>query len=134
MSVENIRTIQDIYQAFAAQDVQAITEKCSPTTRWAFNGAIDAVPWHVPVSNRDELPKFFTSLAGAVDFEAFTPGEFMHCGPHVVVDVHLEYRVKATGRRVVQDQLQWWTLDPQHRVERLVHFEDTAQVRDAVLG
>lgn len=134
MSIDNVRTIQGIYDAFARQDLERLLESVAEATRWDFNGGSEEVPWHAPVTSRKELPAFFAALAEHVDFEAFEPRELMPSGPHVIVDVRMRYRVKSTGRRVEQQQLQWWTLDGDRRVSRLRHFEDTAQVRDAVRG
>jgi hypothetical protein len=46
--------------------------------------------------------------------------------------VHIEYVVRKTGKRVAMDQLHWWTLDASGQVARLRHYEDTAQVLEAV--
>ena len=133
MSIENVGTIQSIYAAFGRGDVAAILARVTPQTQWSFAGARPEVPWHRPVDGADELPGFFGAIGEAMAFERFEPREFIHCGPHVIVDVHLEYTVRATGLRVVEDQLQWWTLDGEGRVARLVHYEDTAQVLAAAV-
>jgi ketosteroid isomerase-like protein len=67
-----------------------------------------------------------------VEVTAFVPREFMPSGPHVLVEIHIEYSVRKTGKRVVQDQIHWWTFDEQHKATRMRHFEDTAQVLAAV--
>jgi ketosteroid isomerase-like protein len=134
MSHENVATIQAIYGAFGRGDVPAILERVTDTTRWDFAGGNPEVPWHHPVAGRAELLGFFQAFGANVDIQVFEPREFMHCGPHVVVDVHLEYTVRKSDRRVVMDQLHWWTLDAEGRVGRRRHYEDTAQVLAAVRG
>ena len=62
------------------------------------------------------------------DIKAFEPKAFMDSGDSVIVHLHLEYTVKKTGKSVKEDQLQWWTLDRQGKINGLMHFEDTAQV------
>jgi ketosteroid isomerase-like protein len=132
MSIEKVATIQSIYAAFGSGDVPGILSLVAPDTRWDFNGGRAEVPWHAVVEGKDRLPAFFGAMAENMEFHKFEPREFIHAGPHVVVEVQLEYTVRKTGKRVKEDQLQWWTLDDQNRVVRLRHFEDTAQVLEAV--
>lgn len=132
MTVQNVAAVQTIYAAFGRGDVAGVLEHVAERTSWDFAGGKKEVPWHAPVNGKSEIPKFFEALGGNVEMQAFAPREMMHCGPHVLVDVHIEYVVRATGRRVAQDQIHWWTLDDQHRVVRLRHYEDTAQVLAAV--
>jgi ketosteroid isomerase-like protein len=48
-----------------------------------------------------------------------------------VVRLRVAYRVKRTGRRVDEEQVQWWSFDDAGRIAGLRHYEDTASVRDA---
>ncbi len=132
MTIENVKTVQGIYEAFGRGAVPDILASVTEATEWDFNGGLPEVPWHRPVSGKAALPGFFRSIAEHVEFERFEPKEMMPSGPHVLVDVRMAFRVKATGKRVEQQQLHWWTLDDARRVVRMRHFEDTAQVRDAV--
>jgi ketosteroid isomerase-like protein len=49
----------------------------------------------------------------------------------VVVKLRIAYTVKRSGRRVDEEQVQWWTFDDAGRVSGLRHYEDTAAIRDA---
>lgn len=132
MNHENVATIQTIYGAFGRGDLPAILARVAEQTHWDFAGGRPEVAWHAPITGRANLPKFFEALMSSVEMQKFEPREFMHCGPHVIVDVHIEYVVRKTGKRVAMDQLHWWTLDATGHVARLVHYEDTAQVLEAV--
>jgi ketosteroid isomerase-like protein len=68
-----------------------------------------------------------------VTLHAFEPHGFIASGADVVAHLRLAYTVKKTGRRVDEEQLQWWSL-ADGRVTRLRHFEDTAQVIAAWRG
>ena len=131
MSIENVTTVQIIYEAFGRADVAAILARVRPDPEWDFAGAKSEVPWHRAVHGSAELPRFFGALMDSVSLERFEPREFVHCGPHVMVDVHIAYTVKRTGSKVEMDQIHWWTLDD-GKVSRLRHYEDTAQVLRAV--
>ena len=134
MNHEHVATVQTIYGAFGRGDVPAVQARVTDHTHWDFAGGRGEVPWHATIDGRENLPRFFELLGGGIELRAFEPREFMHCGPHVVVDVRIEYTVRKTGKRVAMDQLHWWTLDGSGKVARLRHYEDTAQVLEAVRG
>jgi len=134
MSVANVSAVKAMYEAFGRGDVAGVLEHVAENTAWDFNGGRSEVPWHAPVAGRLELPRFFEAFGSGVEVTAFVPREFMPSGAHVLVEVHIEYTVRKTGTRVVQDQIHWWTFDEQHQATRMRHFEDTAQVLAAVTG
>ena len=132
MSVSNVSAVQSMYEAFGRGDVAGVLEHVAETTAWDSNGGRSEVPWHAPVAGRLELTRFFEVFGTSVEVDVFAPREFMPSGPHVLVEVHIEYTVRKTGKRVVQDQIHWWTFDEHQRATRMRHFEDTAQVLAAV--
>ena len=85
MSIENVKTIQGIYEAFGKGDIAGIAARCAPDTVWGFAAAYpEQVPWHAEVRGVDALGPFFASMGESVAFETFAPREFVHCGPHVL--------------------------------------------------
>jgi ketosteroid isomerase-like protein len=130
MSEQNTQLIQEIYGAFARGDVTGITSRVQPEARWDFNVTQSDVPWHVPVTGPAEVAKFIGAFVGNVQVEAFEPVRFIAAGDEVIVHLRLAYTVKKTGKRVEEEQLQWWTVR-EGKVARLRHFEDTAQVISA---
>ena len=134
MSIEHVAAVQAIYQAFGKGDIAAIQARVADNTHWDFAGARTEIPWHRPVNRRAEVADFLGAFGSQTEVTRFEPREFIHSGKHVIVEVRLEYKVRATGRLVAQDQLHWWTFDADNKVLRLRHFEDTAQVLAAVKG
>ena len=132
MSIDHVATVQAIYQAFGKGDVAAIQSRVSDNTQWDFAGARPEIAWHRPVNNRAGVADFLGVFGSLTEVMRFEPREFIHSGKHVIVEVRLEYKVRATGRMVAEDQLHWWTFDGNNKVVRLRHFEDTAQVLAAV--
>ena len=122
MNLDRVRAVQEIYGAFGRGDVAAIQGRARGDTQWDFNGGRAEVPWHRPVKTRAEIAGFLGAFGSSNEVHRFEPREFIHSGRHVVVEVHLEYTVRATKRRVVQDQLHWWSFDDQGQVARLRHF------------
>ncbi len=131
MSADNVKVIQTIYEAFGRGDIPAILQRVSSDTEWGFNVSNSVVPWHKTIKGKAVLPSFFDAFMGNVEIKAFVPKSFMAVPNGVVVDLHLEYVVKKTGRLVNENQLQWWSLDNQGLVTGLMHYEDTAQVEAA---
>jgi ketosteroid isomerase-like protein len=127
MSESNVKLIQAVYEAFGRGDVPFIASKVRAEARWDFNVTHSDVPWHLPVTGPSEVPKFVAAFVDNVQLEAFEPRQFIAAGDEVIVHIRLAYVVKRTNKRVDQDQLHWWTVQD-GKIERLRHFEDTAQV------
>jgi ketosteroid isomerase-like protein len=127
----NQKTIEAVYEAFGRGDVPFILERVGDRTRWDFNVAKSEVPWHAPIASKKELPRFFKAMAENVTFEAFEPRAFISSTHDVVVKLRVSYKVNRTGRRVDEEQVQWWSFDDSGRISALRHYEDTAAVRDA---
>ena len=131
MSEANKKTIEAVYAAFGRGDIPFIMQRVSDGTRWDFSVGKSDVPWHAPVASKAELPRFFQAMGENLAFEAFEPRAFIAQGRSVVVKLHVAYTVKRTGRRVDEEQVQWWSFDDAGRIVELRHYEDTAAVRDA---
>ena len=127
MSEANIALIQSIYAAFGRGDVEFIAANTAEGAGWGFNVSDSPVPWHQPVVGPKEVPLFLAAFNQNVEIEAFEPRRFIPSGEDVVVHLGLSYPVKRTGKRVREEQLQWWTVR-NGKVAGLRHFEDTAQV------
>jgi uncharacterized protein len=131
MSEANKQTIEAVYGAFGRGDIPFILNRVSDGTAWDFNVGKSDVPWHAAVRGKAELPRFFRAMAENVTFEAFEPRAFVSDGRNVVVRLRVAYTVKRTGRKVDEEQVQWWSFDDAGRISALRHYEDTAMVRDA---
>lgn len=57
------------------------------------------------------LPRFFGAMAANLTFEAFEPTTLVPSGNHVVVQMQLAFTVHWTGRKIDEEQLDWWTPD-----------------------
>jgi hypothetical protein len=134
MNDKNVTIIQNIYSAFGRGDIPAILAQVNDDTKWSFNVNTSEVPWHAKVEGKSALPRFFNDFVQNVELKTFEPRRFVHSGDDVIAHIHIEYKVKKTGKDVSMDQLHWWTLDREGKIARLVHFEDTAQVISAYSG
>jgi len=127
---DNVRVVQEIYEAMARGEVAPVLARMTADARWDFNVGSSDVPWHVPAIGPEEIQRFLGGFIEKVTLTAFEPRRFIASGDDVVVDVHLTYTVKRTGKAVDLQQLHWWSL-ADRRVTHLRHFEDTAQVMSA---
>jgi uncharacterized protein len=127
---DNVRVIQEIYEAIGRGDVAEVLARMKEDARWDFNVGPSEVPWHTPATGPAEIQRFLSGFIENVTLTAFEPRRFIASGDDVVVDVHLAYTIKRTGKVVELEQLHWWSLSSR-RVTRLRHFEDTAQVMSA---
>jgi uncharacterized protein len=127
MQQTNIELIQSVYEAFARGDVAYIASRVRADARWDFSVTVSDVPWHVPVTGSAEVPRFLAAFVENVQLEAFEPKRFMATESDVIVHLRLAYTVRRTGKRVDEEQLQWWKVEG-GKIAGLRHFEDTAQV------
>jgi uncharacterized protein len=127
MSEPNVEVIRAIYTAFGKGDVAGVLARVAEQTRWDFEVGPSKVPWHAPVTKKDEVPRFLAAFGENVELAAFEPREFIHSGDHVVAHIHISYTVRRTGKAVDMAQLHWWTIR-EGKVTRLRHFEDTGAV------
>src|SRR5258708_5560451 len=109
MSEANVKTIERIYEAFGRGDVAGLPGDGADDRRWDFNGGVPEVPWHGPFVGKAAVPRFLAAFMEHVALEAFEPRRFMASGADVVVHLRLAYTVRKTGKRVDEEQLQWWT-------------------------
>lgn len=125
--MSNLRTIQEIYEAFERGDVAAILPRLSDTVDWEYGAGPSEVPWLQRRRGRDGAAAFFSSLA-AIQLQRFTPKTFLEGGHVVVVLLDVEFVVTATGKRVVEeDQVHIWYFDDNGEVARFRHRVDTQQ-------
>jgi hypothetical protein len=131
----NLGTVQQIYAAFGRGDVPAILEHLDESVEWEYGVNSTDVPWLQPRRGRDGAAAFFVSL-GEVDLTKFEPRGLLEGeGGLVVALFNVELTVKATGKRVVEEnQVHLWHFNPEGKVVRFRHRADTHQQQMAWRG
>ena len=121
-----IETVQHIYAAFGRGDVAAILDCLADDVEWEYGGSTSPVPWLQPLRGRQQVPRFFDTLATQVEFHSFVPKQCLGDGRLVVGLVDLDATVRATGKRVVEvDEVHLFHFDERGRVARFRHRADT---------
>jgi uncharacterized protein len=130
-AMDNVQTVQDIYEAFGRGDIPAILDRLAPDVRWdelpGGGGAAEAaVPWLLPRRGPQEVGEFFETLR-ALEFHRFQPLAFMAGDDRVAAVIDVELTVRDSGRSIRDEELHLWTFDDRGRVSRFRHYVDTAQ-------
>jgi len=121
----NTKVVQEAYAAFGRRDVPALLDMMSDDIDWqAIVGASSKVPSSGRRVGHQEVTKFFSDLAGAVDFERFEPTEFIAERDKVVVLGHYSGTAKGTGRRFASEWVMIFTV----RNGKVVLFREFADV------
>src|SRR4051794_27659116 len=100
--MSNLATVQAIYAAFGAGDVPTILAHVADDIDWEYSGAVSEVPWLRKRDGREEVAGFFESL-NALEFHSFTVKEILDGGDVVVALIDIDATVKATGKRVTEE-------------------------------
>jgi ketosteroid isomerase-like protein len=120
-------TVGAIYQAFGRGDIPGILSHVSDDVEWEYGVVSTDVPWLQPRRGKAGVPEFFQALS-AVEIHRFEPTRFFEAGSIVLVLVDLEATVRATGRRIVEeDEAHIWHFDAAGKVVRFRHRVDTHQ-------
>jgi uncharacterized protein len=125
--VKHTETIKQLYAAFQRGDIPAILKQLSDDVEWEYAIESAGVPWLQRRRGRAEVPGFFASMSG-FDLHRFAPRTFLESGNVVVALIDVELTVKATGRRIVeQDEVHIWYFGEDGRIIRFGHKVDTHQ-------
>ncbi len=123
--MSNQSTDREIYGAFGRGDVPTILSRLAEAVEWEYGATSLEVPWLQARRGREGAAAFFSSLA-ALDFKKFTPKTFLEGSGVVVVLLDDEFRVKATGKTVAEeDQVHLWNFNEHGEVTRFRHRVDT---------
>ena len=123
----NSEKVWDIYKAFGDGDIPRILSYLSPSVEWEYGINSTEVPWLQPRRGLAEVAKFFEALS-AIEFHRFVPKHVVGSDDLVIGLIDLEATVKATGRRLVEeDETHIWHFDRTGKVARFRHRVDTLQ-------
>jgi len=110
MSEKNIQTVREIYAAFMRGDLPGVMQHMSDDLR-AFGVVSEQnlIPWHIQITKKQDVPKFFKAVAESSDITRFEPRDFAAGGDHVYCCVSLDVTFKPHGRKVTLDNMQHFT-------------------------
>jgi ketosteroid isomerase-like protein len=121
--MENVKTVQLIYEAFGRGDVPRILEQLSDDVAWDQDAPSYGVDIYEPGVGKEHVEKFFTAIRG-LEFIRFEPTNFLAGGDQVAVPINVEVTVLKTGKTVKALEIHLWTFGPDGKVTRFFHAID----------
>ena len=133
---DNLRTIQRNYEAFGRGDVDVILESLALDVQWEYhptgNTAQDSgVPYMRFRKGKEQVPGFFEDMEKHYEIHAFEPQAFLEGDGFVAVVVKFELKVKATGKRIQDEEIHLFEFDHQGKVKAFRHFLDSKKTVEA---
>jgi uncharacterized protein len=132
-SDENVKTIQDVYEAFGRGDVQAVLDAVTDDVDWAAEASSTAAPWYGVRHGRDGVASFFEAFGSTMEVREFRPYAYAANGSEVHTVVHCRATSRKTGKDVDHDLHHFFRF----RDGKIAFYrgtEDTAQTEAALRG
>ena len=104
----NIAKVQNIYDAFFRQDVEAAVLDLADDVDWAAEAAGTSVPWWGNLRGKDEVPRFFKEIGANVDVTQFDVVSLTSNETDVVATVHWTFTVRKTGKTASMYMQHWF--------------------------
>ena len=90
-------TVQRMFAAFGAGDLEALVETVHPESRWTYYGANPRLT-RAEFNGRAEVRRFFERILERLEMTTFDTDEFVSQGDTVVIFGSEAGRVRATGQ------------------------------------
>lgn len=129
----NIKTIEEIYEAFGRGDVAAILDAVTEDVDWAAEAVSSAAPWYGVRHGKDAVADFFAGFGSTMEVEQFTPVSFAANDTDVLTMVRFQARSRSTGR-AVQMNLHHYFRFRDGKIAYYRGSEDTAQTETVLPG
>lgn len=128
----NIETVRRGYEAFGRGEIDAILEQYAEDVRWedhpTGNAAQDQdVPYMRSRNGRDGVAGFFRDIEEDFEMHSFNPHSFLAGDGLVAAVVEYELTVRATGKRVHDEEIHLYEFSPDGEIKAFRHFLDTAK-------
>src|ERR1700758_1039083 len=101
MSDTNIAIVKDLYAAFSRGDVNAIMQHISDQLEgFSVVAAQQSAPWHIQITKKQDVPKFFQAIAQSSEFSRFKPLDFAAGGAYVYSTVSFDSTFRHNGKKL----------------------------------
>lgn len=129
---ENTALIQQGYKLFSQGDIPGLLKLMSPNVTWELP-KLDNVPFTGKFQGVEEVGRFFSTLAGAMDVLKYEPRDFLAQGNKVVVLGESQYRVKEQKEAFDSKWVDVLTVE-NGKISSYRQYGDTAQLERAFRG
>ena len=128
---ENVKTIQDVYEAFGRGDVQAVLDRVTDDVDWATETSSTAAPWYGIRHGKDGVASFFQAFGSTMEVQEFTPFAFAANDDEVHTVVRCRATSRATGKAIDQNLHHFFRFQD-GKISYYRGTEDTAQTEAAL--
>ena len=128
MSNANVESVQRIYEAFGAGDVETILGLLADDVDFSTESEAPIAPWH-GLRTKAEVPAFFQAIGETIDVTDFTVLSVTANDTDVMAVIRFGFTVRSNGKSGTMNLHHWWTF----RDGKVVLYrgsEDTALVAE----
>lgn len=134
--MSNVESAQQMYEAFGRGDIPAILELLAEDVRWDHHptgntGQDEDVPYLRARSGREEVNQFFKDIDEDFEMHSFNPHSFLEGDGLVAAVIEFELTIKATGKRVRDEEIHLMEFGSDGKMTAFRHFLDTAKAIEA---
>lgn len=127
-ATEPITTVQRMYAAFAARDLDALLETIAPESHWTYIGANPNLA-RAELTGRDAVRRFFERIIERLDMTSFEPAEYVVDGDTVAVFGSEAGTVRSTGRSFRNEWTQKYVVED-GQITSMVEYNVQVEPRD----
>ena len=120
-------TVQRLFAAFAAGDLDELVETLHPSSHWTYIGANPQLS-RAEFTGHAEVRRFFERILARVDMTAFDAREFITGGDTVVVFGSESGTVRSTGQRFRNEWTQKYVVQGD-RITSMVEYNIQVEPR-----
>ena len=108
MSNANVESVQRIYEAFGAGDVETILGLLADDVDFSSESEAPIAPWH-GVRTKAEVPAFFQAIGETIDVTDFTVLSVTANDTDVMAVIRFGFTVRSNGKPGTMNLHHWWT-------------------------
>ena len=123
----NLEIVKNVYDGFAAGDMEAVLKNMSERIIWAHPGNPGQIPFAGEFEGKAGVNRFFEIVFEQIDVMEQNIKSFIDGGDSVIVIGHEHMRVKKTGREYKSNWIHIYTLED-GKIVAFEEFIDTAEL------
>jgi ketosteroid isomerase-like protein len=122
-----VGTVQRMFTAFRAGDIDAVLDTVHPDTRWTYVGA-NPKPTKAELVGKAGVRRFFEGILRRLEVSTFEATEFVADGNTVVMFGEESGTVKATGEPFRNEWCQQYVVD-RNQITRMLEYNIQVEPR-----
>ncbi len=104
MSEQNIQVAKELYAAFQRGDIGSIMKHVSDDLDgFGIISERQLIPWHIQVSKKADVPKFFQAVSETAEFTRFEAHDFAAGSDCVYCTCSFDAKFRRNNRKVTVD-------------------------------